>query len=373
MQPESEEVPRGEYPDLDEQEDLAAQQEGLLEGEEGAEPGEEPEAGDTGEEGPDASADNLDLLDPDAQPEASAAAAAGQPPASPEGPPQPFEPPPGEPFAFRVDGRDVEVEGAVRYPNGVYFPADTWERLHRDFVADRPALYRSGAEYGYKAGLAQVEQHPKLLEAAAITKEFLEVMSKTPQEIAEWLDNYNANKALLFERIRSQAAEARLKQMETQGAAQTNEAAVQSLVREIPVYVDRAVETVLQEESLKLLGPEKAALVKWIMSPGVLQSVLFEADRDYPEANLRQGQVIVRHDVLRRLLGPIADKARAGAKKQQRQGAERRNRAALGQGRRAPLAVPGRGAAAPGARQPKPVSRESWRDEVLGVTPDSEE
>jgi hypothetical protein len=153
---------------------------------------------------------------PDATAESESIATEGpdaQAIADPVAPPAWQPPEGGQPFAFRVDGKEVAVEGALKYEHGTYIPAKAWDTVQQH-LADRSAFAQRERQYQQHIRELDPEQHPRVRTADA-WMQWLDGMldpNKSPEEIAGWLDNLRVNKPLLDAQLRAQILEQQLNQ-----------------------------------------------------------------------------------------------------------------------------------------------------------------
>lgn len=303
---------------------------------------------------PEAPADDGDSAAPAEQLEGDApepaAPVAWQPPAG------------GQPFAFRVDGREVEVPGALRWDHGIYVPTESWGRVVQGHLADREAYTAQRGQLLQQLAAADPAVNPTVLQANATLQAFKELLDKGPLEVAKWLDNYQQNRPLLEAQIQNAALQAQLA-YRTQGYQQQQEEQLATqLAQQLPTYLQQNIDAVIAQD------PELAGL-KGIANQALLERLwpyaewlFFEADRDYPEYNLRRGQIIVRPDRLKQLLG---QQAATAAELKRLEKAAAHNRGATGRVPAAPT-VTTRGRPTPAGRAPsKPRTVQEWRDEYL--------
>jgi hypothetical protein len=311
--------------------------------------------------------------DPDAPAEGEAAEAEltleGEQPAGEGAPAEqvPVWTPPegGEPFSFRVDGREVAVPGAQRYEHGIYVPADAWNGVVQQHLADRGAWQQQRQAYEHRLAELDPQAHPVVLQAQATVQAFQELLAKGPLEVAKWLDKFEQNRPLLEVQIQNQALQNQL-ELRTRGSQQQEqEQLVQQVADALPGYLEQHIEAAISQT------PELAALKG---SAGKLRETLWpyaqmlfiEAppDRDLPEHGLRRGQIGVNRAVLSQMLG---QQAAHQAELKRLEAAARHNRAATGRVPAAPT-VTTRGRPAPaGKASPQPANSQEWKDDFLSA------
>jgi hypothetical protein len=319
--------------------------------------------------GPDASAEGEDGQDAELALEGE----------QPEGEAQPAEQVPawqppegGEPFAFRVDGREVAVPGAQRYEHGIYVPADAWNGVVQQHLADRGVWQQQRQAYERQIAELNPDAHPVVLQAQATVQAFKELLDKGPLEVAKWLDQYERNRPLLEAQIQNQTLAAQLEQR-TRGSQQQEQEQLERQVWEaMPGYLEQHIEAAVSQtpELAELKGVGAAKLRETIWPYWQLLFIQAPPDRDLPEHNLRRGQIGVNRGVLSQLLG---QQAAHQAELKRLQKAARHNAAATG---RAPVAptVTTRGRPAPAGRAaPQPASAQEWKDNFLASDPLAED
>lgn len=294
--------------------------------------------------------DDEELLEGDEAPADPAAPVAWAPP---EG---------GQPFTPRADGRDLEIPGALQYEHGVYIPADALPVLQRH-LADREAFSQLRTQLERQVAERDPAHHPDVLRAQQTLVALHQLLDQGPLEVAKWLDNFQQNRPLLQAQIENAALQAQLQARQQQGGQQQYEQAVSQVQQALPGYLRQNIEAAIsQDPELKALAGkgEQLQTKLWAMA----EYLFFEADRDYPEYGLRQGQIIVRPDRLKALL---TQEAATAAELKRLEAAAAHNRAATGRTPTKPT-VTSRGRPAPAAgRSPasKPQTAQEWRDSYL--------
>jgi hypothetical protein len=267
----------------------------------------------------------------------------------------------GLPFKPRADGRDLEIPGALQYEHGVYIPADGLPVLQRH-LADREQFTQRQQALERQVQERDPAHHPDVLRAQASLQALNQLLDKGPLEVAKWLDNFQQNRPLLQAQIENAALQAQLQARQQQTSQADYEQAVTQVQQALPGYLRQNIEAaVSQDPELKALAGMGEQLLQklWAKAP----ALFFEADRDYPEYGLRQGQIIVRPDVLRAELHQLAQHA---AEVKRLEAAARHNRAATGRAPAKPT-VTTRGRPTPAGRSTaaKPQTVQEWRDSYL--------
>jgi hypothetical protein len=319
------------------------------------------EAGASPPADPDAPADGEEAAE--LQLEGEQPAGEGQPV---EGTPAWQPPAGGEPFVFRVDGREVAVPGAQRYEHGIYVPAEAWNGVVQRHLADRDVWVQQRQQM-----LSQIEQlnpeaHPVVLQAQATVQAFKELLDKGPLEVAKWLDQYERNRPLLEAQIQNQALQSQL-EIRTRGSQQAEQEQLVAQVRDaLPGYLEQHIEAAISQtpELAELKGLTAAKLRENLWPYAQLLFIEAPPDRDLPEHGLRRGQIGVNRAVLSQLLG---QQAAHQTELKRLQAAAKHNAAATGRAPAVPT-VTTRGRPAPaGKAPPQPASVSEWKDSFLGA------
>lgn len=121
----------------------------------------------------------------------------------------------GEPFAFRVDGRQVALEGAKVINGHVVIPEATWHNQARHFLADRSAIKERTT--AYQREVAQERQARQAVEAQhqAIMAE-VQQMFADPNVMLDKLNRWQTEGPLLQAQIEARAAKAQVEQFHRQ-------------------------------------------------------------------------------------------------------------------------------------------------------------
>lgn len=353
---------RNEAPDADQaRADLDAiydEAEGEIEG---AEPVEEQQEA-TPPKGPEAPAEG----EPSQEEAEGQASAEAQPPV-PQQHPQQWKPPEGgQPFRFRADNREVEVPGALEYEHGIYVPKEAWNGVVSRHLADRDTLYHQHrqevARLQQEVERRDPERHPEVIQSRVTLQKFRELMAQGPAAVAQWLDDFTVNAPLLEAQIELQTYKEQLAARQQQSTQYEDEQAVQQIAEQLPGYVEQNITALISQtpELASLKGSEKK-LVEQLWP--YIGSLLWEADRDYPEYGVARGQIVPRKELFVQALKQEADR-RAEIKRLE--DAARHNKRALGNGK-SPTTVPARGRPTPGSQQRvyKPGDAQKAKDDFL--------
>lgn len=291
---------------------------------------------------------------------------------APDAPPEPvaYQPPEGgQPFTFRADGRDFAVPGALRYDHGLYIPTAAWDTVQKQ-LADREAITAQIRQRDARIAELNPEHNPVVLQNQAALAAFNELLQKTPQEMAEWLDNYEINKPLLLAKVQNEALTAQLNLQKQQGSQQEFEQRSRAVAAELPGYLQKHIDYLVDTDpELKDLkgGAEQLVAAYWPLR----QQLFVEApdDRGLPEYGLGPGQIGVNREALRFLL---SRDAAARAEKSKLETAAAFNRKANGQFKPAPT-VAARGRPTPGGRSKTykpgdPASVRDWKADFMSDT-----
>lgn len=314
---------------------------------EGGEP-----AGDTeGATPPDGSEAPAEDADAEQLEQAEAEGGQAAEPAEPAAPatPAPWQPPEGgQPFRFRADHREVEVPGAIEYDHGIYVPKDAWNTVVSRHLADRDQIGHVVQDLQRQVEERDPAKNPVVIEADATIRNFMELFRQGPVAVAQWLDNYAVNAPLLQAKIREESLLAQIQANQARQTEGDRAAQEADIAAKLPGYIEQNVAALISTTPglAELKGSEKKLVeLLWPYA----RSFLMEADRDYPEYGVRQGQIVPRREVLGQLLQQEADR-RLEVKRLQDAG--KHNRAATGRAT-PPKTVPARGRPVPAGARPK--------------------
>lgn len=335
---------------------------------EGTEPA-EGETGATPQARTEAPADGAESAEELEGEEAEAAGAEGTEAegAPPQQEPPAWQPPEGgQPLRFRADHREVDVPGALEWDHGVYIPKEAWNTVVSRHLADREQFYQTLQGLQRQVDERDPEKHPRVLQADVTIKKFLELFDKGPEAVAQWLDNYAVNRPLLEAEIRNATLEAQLQAQSHQVGDAEFQATVRGIQEQLPGYVEQNIAALITQvpEFQGLKGSEKKLVEQfWPF----LHSILMEADRDYPEYGVAQGQIVVRREVLEQLLRQETGR-RAELKRLEAAG--KHNAAATGKAKPSKT-VPSRGRPVPAGpkREYKPGETQQAKDDFLNWDP----
>lgn len=186
------------------------------------------EAPEAPESAPPAAPESPAAPDPSSEGDSPAPAdSASQPPDESQAP-DPFAG--GEPFAFRVDGRQVALDGAKVINGHVVIPEATWHNQARHFLADRSAIKERTTAFQREA--AQERQARQAVEAQhqAIIAE-MQRMFADPQAMRAKLDHWEVNGPLLQAQVEAREAKAQVEQFQRL-QRQEQEAALEPQLRQ---------------------------------------------------------------------------------------------------------------------------------------------
>lgn len=185
----------------------------------------------------------------EAEPQATLEAPTEAPADSPElaEAPPPWQPPEGgSPFAFRVDGREVPVEGALRYDHGIYLPAQSWDGVQR-YLADREAFNQRIQTLQQQYEERDPARHIDVLRAQAMTRNLLGLMQQGPEKVAEWLDQFQVNAPLFQVQAERDALAAQLAARNSQVTEHSQAEARRQLDAQMPGHFKQTLEAVIQQ------------------------------------------------------------------------------------------------------------------------------
>ena len=215
-----------------------------------------------------------------------------------------FTPPKGgEPFKFRADGTEVTVDGALRYPEGVWIPNEVWEQKFRPgFVANRESWISERRnwqqrEQGYQQHIQGMTgtRSASEMQAKAIVEEFSKLLDegeKDPAIIARYLDNFVANRPMLEAQMAANVERQKNEQLTQQMTAMQEQQFVSSIRPAIEQHIPLAVDYLFSLPDFQFLAqyPEaKQQLQEQMWNAG--ERLYWVADQDLPHLGIQKGQL----------------------------------------------------------------------------------
>lgn len=116
--------------------------------------------------------------------------------------PQKFQPPEGgDPFALRVDGTEIPIEGARVIDGHIFMPRDVWDRhIQPKYVANRDAWRTKEQQFQQRIRALETAV-PEEREAAraqlALIGEMLDGTDAGREKLIKWLEGYEQNAPML--------------------------------------------------------------------------------------------------------------------------------------------------------------------------------
>lgn len=200
---------------------------------------------------------------PETQPTEAPEASAATEPAQAEAPSSEaptFTAPSGDPLSFRLDGREINLEGAVRTPDGgVYFSPDAFRKMHSSFLGDRTAWQRERQGYVQRIRQAESARSERDHLTSALYQELTGVLERGPEAVQEWLANFELERPLLVERARRRALEGQLAARTQEDQARSQEERARELVPVLQSHLERAFEVYLAQPRYAPLKSDPAA------------------------------------------------------------------------------------------------------------------
>jgi len=325
---------------------------------------EEPEAE---EAAPDEEAPEAD--DAEVAPDAEVEASEEQPESS-----QPETQP--EPFSFKVDGKRVEVEGALVIKHddlegnpteSIVIPKRSWEKA-LPHLADRTVLAHKEREFQQRLADLDPERNEHVVRARALVDEFDKILG-SEEAFAKFFENFEANAEALRLKVENQAIKQSLQSRqerdetrESQFEAEETERAIEN---ERSVIAENAVRHVAAELGIDL-PTDVVQLVQDELADN-RDAYYVRADAEIAKTyGVDEGTLVRRDDRVVRMVQRFASLAAKGSKR----GAElaqaaRKNEAALAPSKPKPKTVPAKGS--PAAADEKPITSREEFDKWAGL------
>lgn len=288
-----------------------------------------------------------------------AVAPAVTPPATPD-PAAPASVPEPVPHTFKADGRELPIPGIVREANGdIRIPAGSLQHLQRH-LADRTEVQRRETQYRHQLTTSQQTIAAKDAARDSLLQQYETLIAlalEQPEQVQAWA----AKKAQEFPAFRAnmerQEVEAQRRQIEAERQQMERERMRPQLE---PIWRQNVAQYAAQmaQERPELAGlTVDDALVEriWAWKDQGLMTV---ADRDYPEAGVKAGEMAFSQAMLIQLLAQESVTHRRLAEARAQWETERATKAAQAQAIaqntaaqqvKAPTAVPAAGARTPAA------------------------
>ncbi len=362
-----------DIPDIPKWEDIGAEdQEVATEpaGEAGPEVGTEPEdaltepqvafspaeAGTDPEQEPEGSAQQQAEAHPEA--EGATEPAEGAPK---EGSPTPeTEAPHSEPFALRVDGREYEVPGAVVTDGYVAIPVESFQRVIQPRLADRTAWIEERRAMQDKLEAKSVQE----VQAAEVLKAMDELLESGADEMLQWFQNFDANKAALKSRVETASLRAQIDQRSKADEQRSEQEQVERYWIDRDQMLSPWVRSALSQPGIKEAGLDENEIIAQFLELG--HEPFFEAQEDNPEFGWQRGGIYANPEfVFRHIqqLVQLATKIRAEA----RQTAEAKAKNQRTRRTKAPPTVPAKGSPPLAGERTAPTNVEEWEQSLQEV------
>ena len=273
--------------------------------------------------------------------------------------PQPEEDtaPEYQPFRPKADGREIEVEGALRGSDGsVYFPPGTWERQLQPYLADRTAWRQKEQQYQQRIQQAEERAQGATAEQQARLQAFeaeIDKMLRDPDYLVEFVQDFERKAPILraeMEKAQAIAERDRYRQGLEPYQAREQEAEMEPIKQQ---GLANYITAIAQDEAYKGLQLDLEGVFQTLWEN---QDLAFtRAPADDPASGVRKGELAVNLKAVRTLIDrEAAALRRTRTNTQAAIEAARRNAATLNRKNAPPPTVGARGDVTP----QKPQSRE---------------
>lgn len=270
--------------------------------------------------------------------------------------------PAGEPFTFKADGKQFEIPGAMRYPEGVYIPTEAVARL-QEHLADRKSLNGRIRQLEQQVQTGDPERHPEVLKARALMTQLGTLMDQGPEAMAEWLDNLQQNRPILEAKAEAAALKRQLEFHTERQKTESSEAEATALADQMDSALSRNLDAVLADPAIAALNLDRNRLQVRLYR--MADALFVEADQDYPEAGVRKGDLAINLELLRAEVNDAAALARQYQGQATQKDKARKLNAPAVNAAAPPPVVTGTKTAAPrdtGRKAPK--NREEWEESM---------
>lgn len=158
------------------------------------------------------------------------------------------------PFAFKVDGTDVALEGIRANDTHVVIPRELWDReLRPNYLGSRQAWQQErgqwqGRERQYQQQMAATEER-----ARAVVDEFNALIAD-PNKLLQFVENYERELPLLQQKMRADAAERQIRAVQEQQQAIQQQQQYQALEQAGADALEAEVIALLKEPAFASLA-----------------------------------------------------------------------------------------------------------------------
>jgi hypothetical protein len=250
---------------------------------------------------------------PAGQEAAEAAAAAGAATAAAAATPEPTgltRPEDAQPWGFRVDRTDVQVDGAWLSPDGkhIIIPKDVWDQhIQRRWVANRDEWRHKETQYHNRFAELESTVGERERAANALLARVNDIL-ESPETLQAFAADFAANRAALIAQAERDSLAARMAEYE---AEKTEREEAERIEREIVprMQADLAHEfaDALRDPTLAILAEDRAKAIELLRELYYQQgrSLFWEAKTDDPIRGVTKGQIGVdrtalHHELTRR-------------------------------------------------------------------------
>jgi hypothetical protein len=220
-------------------------------------------------------------------------------------------------------------------------------------LANRQAWQQK--EAGYKRQIeAKGAQEAK---ADSVLAQFNALMNQEPEQVYEWIVNFQQNRPLLEAKAEAAALKAQLTERSTEDQHAQEEERLSGIREQVRTGLDRELSNLLQTQYAGLdLDKDELAQILWDVGPNILGEAV-EGD----ETGLPPGTLYFKLDAMARYIAPAANAARKALEKSKAATqAAKSVAAASGNKKPAPPTVSAKGSPTPGEEGP-PKTREEFR------------
>jgi len=168
--------------------------------------------------------------------------------------PQPFAPPDGEPFAFRVDGSTVSVPNARVVGDWVMIPREGWHREVVPRLGDRSEWHRREQGYQREIAAAREGNQQETLRARAMVARVNELLSN-PEKFEAFAANWQQNAPLLIQQAENDALRRQVEAVDQRKQQEIEQEAVAKVEPLIQGDLESQFETYLKDRGHTHLLP----------------------------------------------------------------------------------------------------------------------
>jgi hypothetical protein len=169
----------------------------------------------------------------------------------------------GDPFTFRVDKREVALDGAKVIGDKIVIPTETWRRSMHTMLADRNVVRDRESTLRREIQTLQAGQSSWQQEKSALLSEIDKLFSD-PAAAQQFLENWQVNGPRLRAEMKAQAYEAQLRQVRERDIEEQRQRQEAELVPQLFDQFAEVIETWLDEQGIDWANDPDRTWGNWL-------------------------------------------------------------------------------------------------------------